>query len=305
MLYYILPLKKSKFILIINTQGVTLKLVRDIDIRKPSVCIVPPAVISSNDVDNNITNDSDESAGSSRLRTLKAMRAALAGFPILTPVWVDSCLEEGRIVTPTNTPSFLNGSSNNNVTSKILIRTLPTKVGFTKGSITEGKECHCPGDGTSPRNGVIALAAKWQKGGPRLLDGVSVCLCGKWVGLMGVPPKRDVGLLLREAGAMVLGSTVKAIRAIPADSVSATSVVLLLDDDGNDKGKNPGDNGDVTEAQERATREVIGRKRNVLVVNASWLFDCISYAVVLNGRDYPPSSPRAKSLWKITNSVSS
>ena len=109
------------------------------------------------------------------MRTLKTMRAALAGLPILAPSFIKSCLKEGSFVEPED--------SN-------YIQTLSVKMTDTS---------------PSDEFGVLKFGALYQKYGssspPLLFQSCSIYLCGQWKKTSS--KTKDIQTLLNEGGAHI------------------------------------------------------------------------------------------------------
>ncbi|EJK66816.1 hypothetical protein THAOC_12222, partial [Thalassiosira oceanica] len=211
-----------------------------------------------------------------RSRTLKVMRSALAGVPVLTPEWVGACLLAGDLVAPTGS---------------MCVRTLPRK-----------QSAAAAGDGEDERFGVARYAAALRRRGSGgdlpadsapILGGVRVVLCGKSTNLL-----KDLRALLQQTGASVVGSASSAARAL-SDLVEGRgrgttpgSVVFVCDDATNDR-----DCG-ISESLARQARDAIDAGGAVRVVRFDWLFDSVSCVSSLPADSYEPSAPRARDLWK-------
>jgi hypothetical protein len=98
------------------------------------------------------------------VRTMKGMRAALAGVPIVSPDWIRTCLIAQRVIVPE---------------TSMYVRTLPVKVPLLP--ITD--------------HGVAHLAAGKEQGAPRPLETCSVFLCSH---------NKDAVMVLRDSGATIL-----------------------------------------------------------------------------------------------------
>jgi len=218
----------------------------DLIVNKTVLCVT-----SSNKVQNVVT---------SRLRTLKVMRAALAGIPIVTPAWITECLQTRTIVLPP--PSFSKDHP-------MFVSTLPSKLLPNQHPF-----------------GVWSLAASSSL----LLDQCHVYLCGTWK----KNAKKDIQLLLRQTGANILSNasaTLEIIQQHQLTTTSTTTLVLVCHESSN------------TDKQSGITQQLsksILQKssQQIMVVNSNWLFDCITSAQKLDSTQYPPSIPKANSLWQ-------
>ena len=199
-----------------------------------------------------------------RSRTLKVMRSALAGVPVLTPEWVEACLVAGSVVAPTGT---------------MCVRTLPRKQSGGAGG------------GEDERFGVAKYAAELRRAGSNvpadsapILSGVRVVLCGKNTDLLN-----DLRALLQQTCADFVVSASSAAQAL-ADP-SSGSVVFVCDDATNDR-----DCG-ISELLVRQARDFVDAGGAVTVVRYDWLSDSVSCVSALPADSYEPSAPRARDLW--------
>ena len=231
--------------------------------NKTHLCITSASVDKKSKPSNVVSN----------ARTMKVMRSALAGLPILSPLWVNSCLSKGEIVTPTG---------------DMIIRTLPRK------QTDNDDEC-------DDHFGVTKYAAAFQKGMQTntLLSGVDVLLCGTFKGSMA----SDIKGLLQDAGATIISSVSAASRALSSKSSSedatTTSFVFLCDDSLLDRSCG------ISDSLYKQAKKVCDNSEDakIMAVHFSWLFDCISCATVMPATSYEPSAPRAKALWRLAAGV--
>jgi hypothetical protein len=205
-----------------------------------------------------------------RLRTLKAMRAAINGVPIVSSEWIQACGQQNEIVVPT---------------SSMFIRSLPTKTDELEKN-------------GAALFGVASLAADYQRAsspGKKMLPLANsfVHLCGPFS-----PKKRsDIQLLAKEAGAKVLASPSDAIsklKTLTATGSNDSQVIWLCDDSSLNA---------VPITMEQEAKTVLqghDSKGSLLVVNSSWLFDTITCGSTVPPHAFEPFSPRAKELWKLT-----
>ena len=146
---------------------------------KVSMCLVPTPAMSRSEPANLVA----------RSRTVKTMRAALAGIPIVPCAWAFKCLQNQTVQEPT---------------PAMYIRTLPTKAG----------------DGHTAF-GVAHLASLSHVNGlhRKPLKSCAVYLCGK------VPRQveRDIVLLAKDAGATVLTQ-----RSTVLSRIRSEQTVVLL-----------------------------------------------------------------------------
>jgi hypothetical protein len=222
-------------------------------------------------------NQKDTGNRCARIRSLKLMRSALAGIPIVSQGYVHTCHEKGAIVIPT--PSMM-------------IRSLPTK---TRGLDAAG----------STGYGVAALAATMHQstssGGHHLLfSNMFVLLCGAF----SAGKRADIHLLLKEGGAELLSNPAAAVAKLKVLSSSTTDkrspqqnavkVLLLCDDSSSTSSMNviPA----MLEMEAKTTLDS-SHAESLLVVNSSWLFDSITCGRPLDIRFFQPSAKKAKELW--------
>lgn len=208
----------------------------------------------------------------SRSRTLKTMRAALAGIPIVDSSWIKACKEQKKVTAPK---------------SELFVRSLPTKTADLNQ--------------VGARFGVAALAARVRQmklegismpNAAHPLKGVLVFLCGSFK----LPKKADIQVLLRESGCTIIPSSATAIARLSTfTNEISTAIVLLCDDETSN------DHCGISIGMAKATAEAIEKRKGcVIVVNTQWLFDCISCCDKLLPDFYPPHSTMAKGLWEKT-----
>ena len=208
-----------------------------------------------------------------RARTLKAMRAAACGVPIVNPKWIHSCLEAKQTVAPL---------------SEMYLRTLPSKT----TQLNEGTEASA-----TISLGVSLQAAHMQlQAQEKIPNRVSTLpFANTFVLLHGnfeKPPKTDVQLLLKDAGAVFLKNTAGAVEMLQSDEMAGATVVLLCDD---------GDNS-VPSQLRNAVRQSIETqpKRRVLVVATAWMFDSVTCGTILQPDLYKPRNQQARALWELS-----
>jgi hypothetical protein len=131
--------------------------------KKTTLCIVPMDD-DNKKADGNLTP---------RVRTLKAMRSALAGIPIVSPEWIQACGEQNAAVVPT------------------CARSLPTKT----EAIHKSGDAHY---GVAKLAALLGHAPKPQEALP--LHNMCVYLCGNFP----QNKRTDIQRLSKEAGAKVL-----------------------------------------------------------------------------------------------------
>ena len=203
----------------------------------------------------------------SRTRTLKVMRAILAGVPIVSPSWISSCLEAGKVISPC---------------PEQYIRTVPVKTSDPL---------------VNANLGVALLAARMHQGTSQLLSNVRVLLCGQFVSSEGSPRKADIQALLRESGATVFTSEGAAMNKLKKVGDNDASKILLLCDECPNNNRCGISTGLAKEVKAALERDDTG----VLVVNSMWLFDSISCGQMVPTQPFKPRSSRALDLWKLCN----
>ena len=220
----------------------------------------------------------------SKSRTLKVMRSALAGIPILTPQWMEACLKEGNLVAPSGT---------------MCIRTLHRK----KASATRVDDND--EDSSTEKFGVAKFAAAFQKtlsSSNHFLSGVSVMLCGSSSGSGTV---KDLKVLLQQAGASIISSVSMANRHLTdlsKDESDPGRLVFLCDDSATNKTCGVSDT--LVKQVKKLVEDATIEDEAVMCVHFSWLFDSISCATPLKAAAFEPAAPRSKALWELTKSAS-
>lgn len=233
----------------------------------------------------------------SKLRTMKAMRAALASIPIVSLDWVEECLSKHELVP---------------LTIDVTITALPTKL---ECHLSESKRMSLGKirDQATASLGALALALL-QPGvyEPYPLILPSILFENKYMFLCGSTWKtsttktKDVQLLVREGGGNLIHSAVQAAKFIEENllenTTSSVQVVLLCDESAFDS--TDGITACLRDAIHKCFALKITQPQNpVLVVNSNWLFDSISCAMCLSHHLYEPSSPTSMSLWKLCSST--
>lgn len=218
-----------------------------------------------------IPSESKDELGVARVRTLKAMRASLAGIPVVTPEWISHCRSKGMAVSPDST---------------MFIHSLPTKTNDLEdslyGTALIAARLQQVGSGALPKDSAILP-----------LSNVAVSVCGAFLR----PPKADVQLLVKESGGTLQPSTVATIKLLQSASfeLSGKIVVFLCDD--SDDNAMCGITGQHARDIEIAIKSFPGR---VLIVNAHWLFDVVTCGKRIPGNLFPPRSLRCNQLWSIS-----
>lgn len=234
---------------------------------------------------------SSDKGSISKMRTVKAMRASLAGCPIVSPKWLRYCLDGKCISLPQNS---------------MFIHTLPAKIGVYNVKPQSSRPPQ------SAHMGVMRIAAQHQicknegkRRLPPLLHDVTVMLCGNWKSNSG--RTSDVQLLLREAGATMCTSVSQALQKLAEIKKSCAieagfvdSLVFLCDDSvGNNFIQRNLASSIRDFLQQFEGKDDVKRHLPVIVVNLMWLFDSISCATVLDADHFEPTNPNAKSLWQL------
>ncbi len=224
--------------------------------QKSSVCVTAP---------------SEENDLVSKCRTVKAMRAALIGVPIVSPTWILHCIENNEIVAPHE---------------QMYIHTLPTKA----DSLMDDSDLGCSAIG-----GIFKLATINENIDKPFLFGLSVCLCGDGWKKSSAKAK-DVQLLLKESGATLLKAPKDALKLLKQGLESGSTLVLLCD--GAIDSVSTTFPQTLKQALEMAIKSKGADSNRILVVNSNWFFDCISCATILDAKQYEPTGSLAVSLWK-------
>ena len=256
---------------------------KDFNPNKTQLCITAAASSPKSS-----TKSSEPVDVESKSRTLKVMRSALAGIPILTPEWMEACLKEGNLVAPSGT---------------MCIRTLQRK----KASGTRVDDNDSPtddNDSPTEKFGVAKFAAAFQKtlsSSNHLLSGVSVMLCGSSSGSGTV---KDLKVLLQQAGASIISSVSMASRHLTdmsKDESDLGRLVFLCDDSATNKTCGVSDA--LVKQVKKLVEDPTTEDEAVMCVHFSWLFDSISCATPLKAAAFEPAAPRSKALWELTKSA--
>lgn len=217
------------------------------------------------------------------MRTVKTMRAALAGIPIVSSKWISQCIDDDELKLPEE---------------NMFLYTLPCKESRYMMTTTIKSDSII---GCSATWGIFALGAQHelvtnhkqdQQVNGLLLEGASIYLCGD--GWKKSPAKaKDVMLLLKESGANVLNSANATIKTLKN---GGSSLVLLCDGVLNSTSSvfPP----DLKKYFLSALNRKGDERSTIFVVNSNWLFDCISCAQVLSAEDFRPDGKLAESLWQ-------
>ena len=206
----------------------------------------------------------------SRSRTLKVMRAVLAGVPIVCASWISSCLNKGRAVMPTR---------------DMYIRTVPAKTTDPLINAKLGASLYASRLHQAKAKGIEHS----------LLGNVRVLLCGQYNTADGSPRKADIQTLVRESGATMLTSVGSAMNKLKKIGDADDSKVMLLCDECQHDARC----GISTSLTNAVTAALERDDRGVLVVNSTWLFDSISCGEMAPVKPFMPRNPRAYDLWKL------
>lgn len=260
----------KKMIQRLSTGKVKLKLLKDFNPYKTNILI---------------TATSDEFGNNekiAKLRTMKAMRSALTGIPIVDASWCQACLDAKEIVL----------EADNCVTS------LPTKVESYMKNSNIMASYDKPRDFSTASYGVLSLALcvhSSQRQPLLLFQNMKVFLAGEgWH--KETTKAKDVQLLVKEGGGSLLPSSLDAIKTIKKHTKKL--VVILCDD--SDTDSLSGISSDLACAiRERYHSFDFVSEKPLLVVDSKWLFDSISCAKLLEASNFKPSSPIATSMWHL------
>jgi Reverse gyrase len=234
-----------------------------------------------------ITATSDEFANDeniAKLRTMKAMRSALTGIPIVDMSWCQACLKAQDIVLEANN----------------LVTSLPTKIESYMEKSKISKFIDRPRDFSTASYGVLALASCHHSARSQsllLFRNIKVFLAGDgWN--KETTKSKDVQLLVKEGGGSLIPSALDAIKAI--GKLAKELIVILCDDSDVDSSSGISSNlaGAIRESYH--SRD-FAREKPILVVDSKWLFDSISCAKLLEATYFKPSSPIATSMWHLCN----
>lgn len=240
---------------------VILKVMKDFSPDKTQICIT---ATSSGEIASGPTDVVSKS------RTLKVMRSALMGIPILTPLWMEACLKAGRIVAPTG---------------QMCVRSLPMKETIAKKGDVDNEM----NGGPKSYFGVAKYAAAFHKSEltSHLLNGMSVMLCGFSA---GSSTSKDLKALLQHTDATIINSIPNASRILTNMSTEKSPLVFLCDDSPANKTCGISD-GLFRKAVNTATElnnSAVDGNPLVMCVHYSWLFDSVSCASPLTPVAYEP-----------------
>ena len=243
--------------------NVPVKLLQDFNPYKTSVLITP----------------SQSSFGEKRadMRTMKAMRAALNGIPIIDPSWCQSCIKEDKLL----------------FDRAHCISSLPTKVPIYSSNVANVSEVlELPRDFPTASYGVFAAAASTK---PLFGNQLFYLAGNEWKS--NTTMTKDVKLIIVEGGGGILTSVQQVTKAIERDLDDERSSIVILCD-----GSQTDSTSGITKPLSKVISNAVkssSKASSVTVVNSKWIFDCISCARLLEHDHYPPDSPSAKKMWRL------
>jgi len=223
--------------------------ITDVINKKTTLCIVP------------VEPDSEDGNIRSSVRTLKVMKSALAGIPIVSSEWLRFCQKEKKFIQP-----------------QVFVRSLPTK------NAAIGKS----GDADF---GVAKLSS-WNsqsKAGMLPFQNTFVFLCGNY----SSDKRKNLNDLLKEGGAKTLpsgkcvSSKLKDITTSNKTTLfpNSSRIVIICDDSG----------GAMSKGVERDLNAALQRERHspslksVAVVDSQWVIESVTCARSLPAALFKPS----------------
>jgi len=217
-----------------------------------------------------------------KLRTMKAMRAALAGIPIVGPSWCDACVASKEIV----------------LESCHLVTSLPTKIPMFMKNRTDMKSIYDkPRDVSTSTFGIPSLAVCRRSGHEVLLfQNQHFFLAGN-VWKQETTKSKDVQLLVKEGGGSILTTATHSAKMVKEELLGSEKRVVILCDDSNIDSASG-----ITKVLVKAVHDIYNHPIDripVLTVNSKWLFDSISCAKCLEAEEYAPGHPIGLSLWHL------
>ncbi|OEU15929.1 hypothetical protein FRACYDRAFT_240624 [Fragilariopsis cylindrus CCMP1102] len=228
--------------------------------KKTTLCIVPAE-----------TDSSDDDNVRASVRTLKVMRSALAGIPIVTSDWLRLCEKENKVVQP-----------------KIIVRSLPTKDTVLL----------IVGD---PDYGVAKLAASWssQQAKAPVLPFQKTCVY--LFGSYSPDKRKNIQDLLKEGGAKIV-TTAKDVSA-KLNGMAKLNEMQFFPYSGRFIivcGEAPGTLPKSLERDFKAALE--GEQhwpspRTVTVVDSQWVIESVTCAKPLPATSFEPAM--IKDLWQL------
>ena len=228
--------------------------------KKTTLCIVPAE-----------TDNSDDDNVRASVRTLKVMRSALAGIPIVTSDWLRLCEKENKVVQP-----------------KIIVRSLPTKDTVITNS----------GDSDY---GVAKMAAAWssQQAKAPVLPFQKTCVY--LFGSYSPDKRKNIQDLLKEGGAKIV-TTAKDVSA-KLNGMAKLNEMQFFPSSGRFIivcGESPGTLPKSLERDFKAALE--GEQhwpspRTVTVVDSQWVIESVTCAKPLPATSFEPAM--IKDLWQL------
>lgn len=249
---------------------VKLKLLKDFNPYKTSILIT------------SLLEQSESCVKIAKARTMKAMRATLVGIPIVDVSWCKHIISTNKIIAPV---------------CDQCITSLPTKLPHFMQNCTLDSGLNKKRDFDTATYGVPSLVASRPS---LLFDNTTIFLCGKdWK--TSTTKSKDVQLLVRDGGGVVLTSATQTIKGVEEASETSSShrIVLLCDDSSQNAGN--GISSPLAKVIRRFYDHKTDEKRvpPVIIVNSAWIFDSISCAALLEANRFRPCSPLASSLWEL------
>lgn len=253
---------------------VTIKTLKDLPVHTPTT--------SNNNNNSNkntkpticITSPNPKQPTVSNTRTLKAMRCAINGIPLLTPNWLRQAIKQNTlIVSPT-------------VHENMCILSLPVKG----ENVVLPQQQQQQQQGCVPRfiQDIIGSANSGNGGRCRLFENMAIILCGDFVKKI---PKSDIIVLSKDCGVNDLlyhspfsnnknnnSSKKKIASTLKFEQIQR--IILLCDDHC--------ETCPISDTMLDIIEENKEHFSVLQVVNTTWLFDCISFAQVLDGVNYLP-----------------
>jgi hypothetical protein len=217
-----------------------------------------------------------------KLRTMKAMRAALAGIPIVDKSWCDACVDSKELL----------------LESGHIVTSLPTKIPLFMRNMSDIKSIYDkPRDLSTATFGIPSLAICRRSGQEVLLfQNVYVFLAGN-VWKHDTTKSKDIQLLVKEGGGSILTSASQSTKMVKEEIPGSEKQVVILCDDSNTDSASG-----ITKALARAVSDLYDRpidRTPVFIVNSKWLFDSISCAKCLETEEYAPEHLIGISLWRL------
>uniref|UniRef100_A0A7S1C2M0 BRCT domain-containing protein n=1 Tax=Corethron hystrix TaxID=216773 RepID=A0A7S1C2M0_9STRA len=272
---------------VMKEKKVALNIQKDVNINTTTLCISPK-------LDSGILSKFSVGA----VRTMKVMRSHLAGIPILSPEWIETCLQAKKIADPSKShiiwalktkreELFLEVSSNDVNPPAIL------GVARMAGAL---EQC---GNMVKEANDSVAVTKQCKERDNQLcclpLLGMAICLLGD-----KKKASKDRQSLLQEGGGtFVPNLTIKRVQGISDNKISSKMLVLLFDNNWEDKKRDK--NGGLSEnlwLQIETIIDSVDGRAKLLIADSGWLFDSISCGRALEMSRYCPNyCERALKAW--------